>query len=754
MKKGQIIIEKYKLITPCMNNDFIFNIVEDSSEQKKIANYIKKNEKDCACVGEHKSEFDMWSLLYDMKPLGISDIEVNSNIGGINTCTYANYGEFFVIAQTKDGFDNSIEDDIKNVAKCKDFVKRTICKKTGYKDTRISYVIYYSNQAIDEKSFRTASKKGVVLWTKKHFEFYYTLSKKLKHSPVDIIIPDLLNKQKISTELVKDFDIVTMKGQQGGHECYSMMLSPYLLKKIGYVNKRHLQFPAPNEEVSYQRLIDSKRIDNLHDYLKLDNSFIPSSIIVNFDTPLTKKPVSKKIRNTNCDSETVRVSLPNIYGSMYIIDGQHRVFGYYDLPTKSKEHRLHVVAFEGLTAREQAQMFVDINQNQKAISPDVLWDLYEHLYTPDDKEYVISKLVKDLSHEPLFDNNIIFIPSLSTNAIKTKKQIGINTLGRELKTNSNILKNLCNDEDFKKYEAILKAYFKLISEHHKITSDINHKNSFIVSNTGVAILVRILNHFDKYLQPLYPNIVTLSTNKIIEHLKDFTFTIVESITEIGLDNLRERKKRSASAEKNDIVKEVLLKATAIDELRFSFAKQFAFNKKEGMTCEFKAFIRYDLNKDKINESLFFNEILASIVSFIVGSIDGELYLGIDNSGNFAGLRKDMEQDEFSNCFDKVNLWITAKIKQYIKVKDYNLSDISIELYYENPEVILIKIPRQNDNQVAILIDDISSDKTQIKSWRKTSSGKQKIDRGKYKEVLSSEIKRKNYTELITEATND
>ena len=73
--------------------------------------------------------------------------------------------------------------------------------------------------------------------------------------------------------------------------------------------------------------------------------------------------------------------LPKKYRSAYIIDGQHRLYGYSDSPY-AKSNCIPVVAFVDLDRAEQIKLFMDINENQKAVdknlrvvlNADLLWD--------------------------------------------------------------------------------------------------------------------------------------------------------------------------------------------------------------------------------------------------------------------------------------------------------------------------------------------------------------------------------------------
>lgn len=79
------------------------------------------------------------------------------------------------------------------------------------------------------------------------------------------------------------------------------------------------------------------------------------------------------------------MTLPPYYGCAWIIDGQHRLYGFADVEEKYTEV-LPVIAFVRESTHTQAKVFVDINKNQKAVPPDLLWDLFEDLYADSDSE--------------------------------------------------------------------------------------------------------------------------------------------------------------------------------------------------------------------------------------------------------------------------------------------------------------------------------------------------------------------------------
>ena len=96
--------------------------------------------------------------------------------------------------------------------------------------------------------------------------------------------------------------------------------------------------------------------------------------------------------------------LPKRYHSAYIIDGQHRLYGYSDTNYAST-NTIPVVAFVDLERSEQLKLFMDINENQKAVSKtlrvtlnsDMLWDAQNF---NDRREALRSKIAQMCGEEP------------------------------------------------------------------------------------------------------------------------------------------------------------------------------------------------------------------------------------------------------------------------------------------------------------------------------------------------------------------
>ena len=126
---------------------------------------------------------------------------------------------------------------------------------------------------------------------------------------------------------------------------------------------------------TYQRLLVPKRLSGITKFIN-EGGYFPNSIILNFTEPnndikVEFDPIHKE-QASNAEFGLLRI--PNAYGIAYIIDGQHRVYGYSNSKHKDT-HTIPVVAFQNMLSEEQLKIFMEINENQKAVSKSLRIDL-------------------------------------------------------------------------------------------------------------------------------------------------------------------------------------------------------------------------------------------------------------------------------------------------------------------------------------------------------------------------------------------
>ncbi len=93
-----------------------------------------------------------------------------------------------------------------------------------------------------------------------------------------------------------------------------------------------------------------------------DNGVIPSSIILS-----AQKEASLKF-----DPETQLLTFRNESNLFLVLDGQHRLYGMF---LAKNDYSIPVVIFNGLEPRDEVNLFIDINTNQKGVPSTLLIDI-------------------------------------------------------------------------------------------------------------------------------------------------------------------------------------------------------------------------------------------------------------------------------------------------------------------------------------------------------------------------------------------
>ena len=184
------------------------------------------------------------------------------------------------------------------------------------------------------------------------------------------------------------------------------------------------------------------------------------------------------------------LTIPNAYCIAYIIDGQHRVYGYANSKYKDT-NTIPVVAFDGLPSDEQLKIFMDINEHQKIVSPSLRLDLNEDLnwdspYLNSRLKALRSSIIKQLGR----DNSCV---------LARKIAIGEDTAQLQLKP---------FDTALSKSSLLPKATTKEFTEHTDVclynTNCVEHNKAMLEAQKRIANLIKecyayVYNHMiDEY----------------------------------------------------------------------------------------------------------------------------------------------------------------------------------------------------------------------------------------------------------------
>lgn len=687
-----------------------------------------------------------------MKPnrISIKPLMVDLPRNSYEVDVAAEFDDLILLVECKTGKSNSVTDQINKITANKGDLQSKFRKITD-SDKPTLFLIIYSENELSEANFKKAKEDKIDIWNEKIFAEYFSMAKQLKERGRSLIFSDLLAQKKIKWgRKNRSYNCLVTRGTYKGFDCYNFQMSPSELLKIAYVHRRNYynSVNTGETEVSYQRMINISKIKNIQKYLEIPGNSFPTPILINFDKKLEFSPLPEK----NAEKRTGNVtpgwlSFPEEYGYAWIIDGQHRLFGYSGLEDIAESHMLNVIAFSELDQVEQANLFVDINQNQKSIPADYLWDLYTDIYPPKDSRHKLAWLVKELNKNSTFFKDQVYIPSTS---IKSEKSysLKINNIGVSFKNKvSQVYKKLI-DEDIKKYYNILDLYFSTLIDTSTLLEDWEKGDGgFLCSNNGVGILCYILNNFHKYLVEKGRSTKDITPKQLGEDLIKFSNSIAKAIEEIGLEVLNDRKKNSSESGRKEVANEILMKAGEFDDaFKKMSAEVFLTNKEEDLRTEFKETLLYNIKDDRRDNDLFEESILGTICAFINRGVEGELYIGVrDEDRKLIGIDNELDQI-FDGSYDKLKLFLSAQITDKLKTKNYPTNQIEFEKYTEDPLVLLIKVPSSEEGVCTVKTGKV------LRSWFKEDAKKILLNSVKGEENKKLYLKNRlnSYNSLMAE----
>jgi DGQHR domain-containing protein len=176
----------------------------------------------------------------------------------------------------------------------------------------------------------------------------------------------------------------------------------YVLRKDGWREESNL----------YQRMIRKSKIDSIRTYLRTENRVFLNNIIVTLpDNTKLSDQSGEPIQSQHITkTEPVTIELPKEYNSVGLIDGQHRVYSYYEggqheneiAPLRKQQNLLvtGIVYPSKLSAFEktqfEAKLFLEINSTQTNPKSD-LKQAVESLLRPFSLESIARKVVNRLN---------------------------------------------------------------------------------------------------------------------------------------------------------------------------------------------------------------------------------------------------------------------------------------------------------------------------------------------------------------------
>jgi len=284
---------------------------------------------------------------------------------------FAKDDETIIVAECKASSSftrRSLQKDIEELANLKRPISAAVRKHYGAdKKFKIIWLFVTENIIWSTPDKQRALGEQIRFITERELRYYAQVADHLGKAARYQFLAEFLKDQVIPELSGKT--VSAIRGKLGGRPFYCFVTTPRDLLKISFVNHRSLNDPegAP----TYQRLVSRTRMRDIGEFIKAGGYF-PTNLLINFVRPVR---FDKSAVDDGAGIQFGRLHLPDRYRSAWIIDGQHRLYGFAPIEEKFAGQNVIVVAFENLSKTEEANLFVTINHEQKSVTKHLLDDL-------------------------------------------------------------------------------------------------------------------------------------------------------------------------------------------------------------------------------------------------------------------------------------------------------------------------------------------------------------------------------------------
>lgn len=375
---------------------------------------------------------------------------------------------------------------------------------------KIQFILATNNYVVSDATKDRLQAGGIRHIDEDGIEYYLELAKHLGIAARYQLLGWLLEGQKIPG---MTNTVPAVRGRMGGQTYYLFAIEPEVLLKVAYVLHRS----KANSDLmpTYQRLIKKSRLKKITDFVE-SGGFFPNSLILNVDSGGKKKGLQfDRVAGGDSSSRMGMLHLPKNYRSAYIIDGQHRLYGFADSDRATTE-LLPVVAFVDMKRSDQVRLFMEINENQKAVpknlrntlNADLLWDSDDLRERAKALRLQIAQRLGEHKGSPLFGRVLvgedartaqraITIDAIS-NGLSRGRLLG--SFSKDQMKESGLLYRGTNQATFDTVVPVLVGIFEYLREALPVQWQLGSDDGgFVFRNSGVEAILRVLSDILEHL---------------------------------------------------------------------------------------------------------------------------------------------------------------------------------------------------------------------------------------------------------------
>lgn len=516
---------------------------------------------------DRQLEDDIWCLLYK---LGFKELNANRNftikLGQDSPARqidiFAKDDETVFIVEcthSQEQKPKSIKGLIDKINGIRDDVIKAIHSHYGREPKlKVKWAIATRNVDWRKADKERAAEANIAVITEQDIAYYSKLTDYLKEAARYQFLARYLKGEGVPGLSV---DIPATKGRMGKTTFYNFLISPFDLLKIAYISHKAT---STNDLETYQRMVKPKRLKAIAAYID-DGGQFPTNIVINFKT---KDPLRFHKIETFENSTFGTLKLPGQYGAAWVIDGQHRLYGF-EFSERGKNHVVPVLAYVNLPATEEMRLFVDINCEQVKVSRSLLNEIYANLnYGSDDPAERLEALyprialrLDEIPSSPIQnrvqtvskdnDKNRCLTLITLTDGIKKNRFLGSITqnLPNTPMVQPGPLSDLSGDMDITTEKAadVIAGYFDLFAKGAPGNWQLGDaKGGFLCTNNGLRALLRLLKELINFIEAHdHVKAVSMDAIDIVGKVAPYVAPLVEFFSNADQSEIQSFRSRQA-----------------------------------------------------------------------------------------------------------------------------------------------------------------------------------------------------------------
>ena len=501
---------------------------------------------------DRQLEDDVWSLLYKM---GFSElnadrnfcVQLNDRAPSRQLDVFAKDDETVFIVEcthSREAGTKSVKALLDKIAAVREDVIKAVHSHYG-RDPKLKVKFAIATRNIEWRAADRARAEaaGVPIITEDDLAYFRRLTDILKTAARYQFLGRYFKGEKVEGLRTQ---VPATRGRVGRTTFYNFLISPHDLLRIAYIS--HMAKASNDDLDTYQRMVKPTRLNAIGRFIDEGGTF-PTNIVINIKLDGLNFDVTEAFG----DTATGTLSLPGQYGSAWVVDGQHRLYGYAYARRTADEDRsvVSVLAYENMPIRDEIQMFVDINTQQVKVSRNLVNEIVSSLdIDHEDPKRRLEALcarvalrLDSLSASPVRDRILtvaqdkdnlrcLTLTSLAdgiaeNNLLGTLHRLG---KGSTIAIQPGPLAELSNTplSTLDKAGETLSGYFRLfadaLSEHWALG---DAKGGYLCTNLGLRALMQLLRKLIVFVERDGTRTVALDPSDIVERVKPLVQPIVD-----------------------------------------------------------------------------------------------------------------------------------------------------------------------------------------------------------------------------------